>query len=241
MAGIAMGAFAEGFGASRDRRIEREEMDRRRAEAEAAMANGQMPPNAVSLARGAVPPGAAVPPPSRSAVYGPDATLDGLIRATEGAGDYSTLFGHAQREGGRFAGVDVSTMTLDQLAEFTNPSGEYGQWVKSVNPRREVATPLGYYQIVGSTLRGAAGELGLPGNTVFDGNTQTRLFHHLAGRRLAGARTPEARRAALRSEWHGFRNVPDAILDTAIANYLNPPQQVASAAPMGAIRPGGPS
>jgi hypothetical protein len=47
-----------------------------------------------------------------SAAERPSAQLLGLIDRTEGAGDYDTLFGHAQRpggaDGGRFDDVRVS-------------------------------------------------------------------------------------------------------------------------------------
>ena len=45
-------------------------------------------------------------------------TLLDMIDRTEGAGNYSTLFGHAQRPGQPFAWVDVFRMNLDQLATF---------------------------------------------------------------------------------------------------------------------------
>lgn len=240
MSGVGIGAFAGGFTRSMDMADRRKERDERRALAEQAMQSGQNPQGAVSLARGAIPPGAAAPAMQRPGHWGDNVSLLDLVDATEGAGNYSTLFGHSQRDGGQFAGVDVSSMTLDQLKDFTNPSGPYGQWVKRANPKGVVATPLGRFQIVGTTLRGAAQELNLPGDTRFDQNTQHQLFQHLAGRRLAGARTPEAARAAMRAEWDGFSNIPDHVLDRAIANYRMPQQQVA-AAPMGAIRQGGPS
>lgn len=141
-----------------------------------------------------------------------------LLRRTEGAGDYDTLFGHSQRSGGRFAGVRPSQMTLDQLYSFTDPKGEYGQFVASRN-NGVVGTPLGAGQIVGSTLRRTAQQLGLPGDTVFSPEVQNRMIDHLAANRLRSAKTPEARRAALRAEWHGFKSVSDAELDAAISHY----------------------
>ena len=89
---------------------------------------------------------------------GNGATLVSLLRKHEGAGRADTLFGHSQR-GGKFDGVDVSKMTLAQLREFSRPDGEYGQWVKSKVGR--VATPMGFGQIVGTTMRNTAAAMGL--------------------------------------------------------------------------------
>lgn len=144
-------------------------------------------------------------------------TLFDLTAATEGGNGADTLYGNAQR-GGRFNGVDVSKMTLAQLADFASPSGDYGQWV-AANNNGTVATPMGKHQIVGSTLRAAAAQMGLSPDTVFTGQTQDAIAAHLARNRLSGARTPAAKRAALRAEWAGFRNVSDQALDTAIANF----------------------
>lgn len=147
----------------------------------------------------------------------PAGMLRGLIDRTEGAGRYDTLFGHAQRRGGRFSGVDVSKMTLAELARFTDIDGDYGQWVKGQVGR--VATPLGRYQIVGTTLRKTAEEMGLPPNAIFDAKVQEAMFEHLARRRISGPRSAAGKREALRQEWEGFKHVPDEALDRAIAAF----------------------
>jgi hypothetical protein len=150
-------------------------------------------------------------------IYGTD--LIGLIDATEGGGDYDTLFGHSQREGSPFAGVRVTEMTLGELYEFSDPSGEYGSWVRSTNPEGVVATPMGRFQIVGTTLRNAAEEMGLPPDTVFTPEVQDQIARHLADQRLASADTIAGKREALRNEWAGFRGVSDEALDAAIRQY----------------------
>lgn len=152
-----------------------------------------------------------------SGMYGSD--LLGLIDATEGGGDYDTLFGHSQREGSRFAGVRVSDMTLEEIYEFSDPSGEYGQWVQSTNPEGVVATPMGRYQIVGTTLRNAARELGLDPSTRFTPEVQDQIARHLADRRLSSASTIDGKISALRSEWAGFSNIDDDTLAAAIRQY----------------------
>jgi hypothetical protein len=80
----------------------------------------------------------------------------------ESGGDYNALFGYSNRPGGQFAGVNLTDMTVGQAAEFSSPSGPYGQWVKGQVGR--VATPMGAYQVVGTTLRAAMKGMGLTGN-----------------------------------------------------------------------------
>jgi hypothetical protein len=153
------------------------------------------------------------------AVTGGDGSLFDLIDATEGGGGYDTLFGYSQKDGGPFSGVSVSNMTLDELAEFSSPQGEYGQWVKANSDGGVVATPMGRHQIVGTTLRAAAEEMGLPGDTVFTPDVQDQIAMHLAKNRLEGQTTMSGKRAALRNEWEGFRKVSDADLDRAITMF----------------------
>lgn len=148
-----------------------------------------------------------------------------LLAQHEGGGRYDTLFGHSQKEGGRFAGVDVSKMTIGQALEFANPSGEYGQWVKQrlaesgQNPR--VATPMGRGQIVGSTLSRAVQQLGLGMDTPFNAQTQDMIIDHLARQRLSGQSSMAGKRQAMRAEWEGFKHVPDTVLDQAILQFEN--------------------
>lgn len=143
-----------------------------------------------------------------------------LIDQTEGGGDYDTLFGHSQN-GGAFDGVRVSEMTLAEAIAFSSERGEgsYGEWVRRNNPAGDLATPMGRYQIVGSTLRNVVEELGLPLDTKFDRDTQDLIASHLARRRLEGKTGLPQMRAALRSEWAGFRHVPDSVLDQAILDF----------------------
>jgi hypothetical protein len=147
-----------------------------------------------------------------------------LVDNTEGAGNYDTLYGHSQN-GGAFDGVRVSEMTLGELRDFSNTSGEYGQWVRGSledsGQRARVATPMGRWQIVGTTMRNTQAELGMSDDTVFDANTQRQMADHLAGQRLAGATTMGGKMTALRQEWEGFGNVSDRDLTRAIQQYEN--------------------
>lgn len=156
---------------------------------------------------GTTTPGASATPPGLSG-------LVSLVDRTEGAGNYSTLFSHAQLDNGPFAGVDVSTKTIGELDDF---SGEYGAWVKGQIGR--VATPMGRFQIVNSTLQDAAKEMGLSPDTVFNEDTQNAIFQHLVNKRLSGPKSMEGKMAGLREEWEGFKSVPDSQLQAAIEAY----------------------
>lgn len=85
--------------------------------------------------------------------------LKRMVFPGESGGDYNALFGYANRPGKQFAGVNLTDMTVDQALQFAAPSGAYGQSVK--NQIGRVATPMGAWQVVGSTLRAAKDGLGL--------------------------------------------------------------------------------
>jgi hypothetical protein len=91
----------------------------------------------------------------------------------ESGGDYNALFGYSNRPGKMFEGVNLTDMTVDEALQFARPSGPYGQWVKGQVGR--VATPMGAFQVVGSTLRAAKEGLGLTGNERMDPATQDRI------------------------------------------------------------------
>lgn len=141
--------------------------------------------------------------------------LVGLIDRTEGGGDYDTLFGFSNREGRTFSDVNVSSMTLGELSDFSQ--GEYADWSKG--ELGYVATPMGKYQIVGTTLRQTMKEMGLPENIVFTPKVQDAMFHHIARKALRGKDSAASKRKALRATWEGFKNVEDSELDAAIAQF----------------------
>lgn len=140
--------------------------------------------------------------------------LTPLVDRTEGAGNYNTLYGHAQREGSPFAGTKITGMTLDQLDQFDKG---YGDWVKGQVGR--FATPGGRYQIVGDTRRRVAKEMGLTGDTLFTPEVQDAMFEHLVQQRLSGPKSMAGKMEGLRQEWEGFKNVPDDVLSAAITAY----------------------
>lgn len=103
----------------------------------------------------------------------------------ESGGDYNALFNYSNRAGGPFAGVNVTEMTIDDLLQFSDPDGPYGQYVKSQIGR--VSTPMGGFQVVGSTLRMAKQGLGLKGNEKFDEAMQNRIGEYIFNQQGAGA------------------------------------------------------
>jgi hypothetical protein len=107
------------------------------------------------------------------------------IFAGESGGDYDALYGYQNRPDGKFSGVKVSEMPIADVIKFTSPSGEYGQYVKGQVGR--VATPVGAYQVVGSTLRGAVEALGLDPSQKFDKATQDKIGQYILKTQGTGA------------------------------------------------------
>lgn len=150
-------------------------------------------------------------------------TTQQTLRAVEAQG-YDTLFGNFEVQDTPFKGVSVSNMTIGELSEFSNPSGAYGQYVKPRLAKNTYAfkqgltsTPMGKYQIVGSTLRDLAKRMNLPADTVFSKATQDSMFLFLARENIAKGKTLEAKRKNLRSIWEGFKYVDNATLNQVIS------------------------
>ena len=99
--------------------------------------------------------------------------LKSRIFATESSGDYNALYNYANREGSPFAGFKLTGMTVDEALEFANPSGPYAQYVKGQVGR--VATPMGAYQVVGSTIADAKKGLGLTGSEMMTEDLQDKI------------------------------------------------------------------
>jgi len=107
------------------------------------------------------------------------------IFAGESGGDYDALFGYQNRPDGKFEGIKVSEMPIADVIKFTSPTGAYGQYVKGQVGR--VATPVGAYQVVGSTLRGAVEALGLDPSQKFDKATQDKIGQYILKTQGTGA------------------------------------------------------
>ena len=119
------------------------------------------------------------------------------IFAGESGGDYNALFGYQNRPGGIFSDVKVSEMSIADILDFTNPSGAYGQFVANTRPDPEmgVATPVGAYQVVGTTLRDAVKALGIDPSQKFNKATQDRIgkyiFETQGAKAFAGYKGPK--------------------------------------------------
>ena len=133
------------------------------------------------------------------------ASIRNGIFAGESGGDYDALFGFSNRDGGRYNNVRLTDMTVDDALNFAEPSGDYGQWVKGQVGR--VATPMGAYQVVGTTLRAAKKALGLTGNERMTRETQDAIGQWILAEQGTGA-------------WEGYRG-PQA---EAPARYSGTPQ-----------------
>ena len=136
------------------------------------------------------------------------------IFAGESQGDYDALFGFSNRPGGDWQNVRLTEMTVDEAIAFSDPSGPYGQWVKARVGR--VATPMGAYQIVGTTLRAAKKELGLTGAEKMTPELQERLGQWVYRAQGTGA-------------WEGYRGPRDS--------FTPPPEGAAAPAAPASFNP----
>ena len=151
---------------------------------------------------------------------GQDSAFSSHISSTESGGapdQYDTLYGHRNRQNG----VRVSEMTIGEAGRFAAVNGEYGQAVKGAIGR--VATPMGKFQIVGTTLRKMQSDLGLPDNLPFSPAVQEQMGMYLAQQRVNGPRSIENMRKGLRNEWEGFKKLSNKELDDIIAEVRNAP------------------
>ncbi|RWR35004.1 hypothetical protein D2T29_00565 [Sinirhodobacter populi] len=193
MAGLTSGALAGagalvGVGARRYAAYQRERGLGTDTSAPGDMSAGQYEAD-VTQAERALEAGTPLPPIGQDSP--PNwAAIRGGIFAGESGGDFNALYGFSNRAGGPFANVRLTDMTIDQAIEFSAPSGPYARWVKGRIGR--TATPMGAYQIVGTTLRDAKRKLGLTGDELFDEAMQERLGKWIYAQQGTGA-------------WEGFR------------------------------------
>ena len=104
----------------------------------------------------------------------------------ESGGDYDALFRYSNRPGGRFAGTKLTDMTVNEAIAFANPRGEYARYV-AANNKGTVASPMGAYQIVGSTLAKAKDWAGLTGEERMTPDIQDRLGKAVMANQGTGA------------------------------------------------------
>jgi|TARA_B110000046_G_scaffold51821_1_gene57729 muramidase (phage lysozyme) len=152
----------------------------------------------------------------------PSSTSQATFSQVEAKG-YDTLYGNFEVGNTPFKGYTVSTKTVGELIDFSQASGEYGQYVKprlgkdtEAYKKGLTSTPMGRYQVVGATLRDTVKRMGLPLDTVFNKEVQDAMFLFLAKENIAKGKTPGQKRANLRSIWEGFKKVDDQTLDSII-------------------------
>lgn len=123
------------------------------------------------------------------------------VDRTESGGSYTKLYNNSETS--EFSNVKITEKTVDELLEFTDLSGDYGQYVKNTRPDKKlgVSTPLGRYQIVGKTLKDLKEQMGLTGDEVFTPELQDQMFLFLLDRRLRAGQN-------LADEWQGFKGGP---------------------------------
>lgn len=139
--------------------------------------------------------------------------VQAINKVESGTGGYNTLYANADST--EFSDVKVSEMTLDELVTFSRPSNDYGRWVKPRLPEDSEArkkgytsTPMGKYQIVGTTLKTTMKQMGLDGSEVFTPELQDRMAIHI-GKKALKDKTGKAAISALRSTWEGFKKIAD--------------------------------
>ena len=156
-------------------------------------------------------------------------TQRSLAEVETGAGGYNSLYRDADLlKNSPFKGLKVSEMTIGELKEFSNPSGPYGKWVKPrlakdsyARKTGKTSTPMGKYQIVGTTLKEYADKMKLSDSDVFSPQLQDQMFLQIARDALAKKertenQTPSTLRRNLRNKWEGFKKVSNTDLDKIV-------------------------
>lgn len=153
-----------------------------------------------------------------------DSSTQILLREKE-ANSYDTLYANAESTETPFKGLKITTWTLGELIEFSRPSDAYGTWVKPLLPEdseaaqnNDTSTPMGKYQIVGTTLRKLVKQGKWDLNTLFNKETQDKLFLQLIKGEFEREKSNEGRRKALRKQFEGFRGdeITDEMIDKII-------------------------
>lgn len=146
----------------------------------------------------------------------PNQGLKVAVQQTESKGNYNALFSNAETR--ELKGVAVAGMTLGELKEFSRASGKYANIVKDKIGR--VATPMGAYQIVGSTLRWLQEDMGLDDAVVFTKEVQDQMFDRLVEVSTSTRKSLDENVQSLRKTWEGLKNVPTEKLKRLVQESL---------------------
>jgi hypothetical protein len=160
-------------------------------------------------------------------------TLDLFTTFESGQGGYDALLGQAQDNDTPFRDTKITEMTMDQVLEFASPGGDYANYsLTATVPGQQAyengdpATPLGKFQFVGSTLRdiqnrGGFEQLGINGSTLFDEETQNKLFSwYVKDTMKASGGDKVTYRDKMRKRFEGFKKTD------AEGNYLVSDEQL---------------
>ena len=160
-------------------------------------------------------------------------TLDLFTTFESGQGGYDALLGQAQDNDTPFRDTKITEMTMDQVLEFASPGGDYANYsLTATVPGQQAyengnpATPLGKFQFVGGTLRdiqnrGGFEQLGINGSTLFDEETQNKLFSwYVKDTMKASGGDKVTYRDKMRKRFEGFKK------KDADGNYLVSDQQL---------------
>ena len=109
--------------------------------------------------------------------YPPFAYMEPAIAQGESGGDWNALYNFQNRAGGLFGDVNVSDMTINEVLDFQRTGSPYATYVTDILGYK--STPVGRYQIVGKTLEGAKGALGLTGEEKFDPAMQRQIAEYI--------------------------------------------------------------
>jgi len=158
------------------------------------------------------------------------AVSDSIMNKYEsGSGGVDALLNQSQNK--TFTNIKVSKMPISEVMAFQQKrgTGSYHNWSLANMPEGTEAkekglgsTPVGKYQFVGDTLKdlkklGVFEKLGITDDTIFDEETQDKLFVYYAQERMSGKKTIEEKRAALKGVWEGLRKADDEEVDQVIA------------------------
>lgn len=148
----------------------------------------------------------------------PSSVRQGIFRGESG-GDYDALLNFSNRKGGQFSNVRLTNMTVDQAIQFSSAGGAYANYSKSKVGK--VATPMGAYQIVGSTLQEAKKAMGLKGNERMTPQMQDALGDYIYQTQGTGAWVGYKGRAGGGGGYKRGASAPAATTQTAAQQKLD--------------------
>jgi hypothetical protein len=145
--------------------------------------------------------------------------VDSSLIQAESGGNPDALLGHSQDDFGWYP----SNQTIGENIEFANPDGDYAAFSREYLGGENYSTPMGLYQITGTTLQDIVDrfgdDIGVDLDTPFTPDVQQRLADaYLSGHVIKEDQTPEERREAFRRAWAAADNFSDDQIDTLIAS-----------------------